>query len=144
MRREVFDVRDGRVKFTLDNRTGWASRDLARLFARGLKAYGIFTHVDIIAWPSPIRSRGCAQIGRGGRNGRAMVIAMASPSHFDLRRLARLFEHEVSHTKGQQHEDMSHDVLWSLGPVPAWAKVSLRWRGSRASLSRKPGRRTRH
>ena len=143
MRREVLGVRDGRVRFTLDNRSGWASRDLARFFARGLKAYKVFTHVDIVVVPSPIRSRGCAQIGRGGRNGRAIVIAISSPSRFNLRRLARLFEHEAHHTKGQQHEDMSHDVLWSIGPTPAWAKVPIRWRGNTPPLSRKRGARAR-
>jgi hypothetical protein len=137
MRREVFNVRDGRVKFTLDNRSGWSSRDLARFFARGLKAYAVFSRRDIIVVPSPIRSRGCAEIGQGGRHGKAIVIAMASPSRFDLRRLARLFEHEVAHTKGQRHEDMPHNVLWSLGPIPAWAKTPLRWKGSGGALSRK-------
>ena len=132
MRREVFDVRDGRVRFTLDNRSGWSSRDLARFFARGLKAYKVFARRDIIVVPSPIRSRGCAEIG-----GKPIVIAIASPSRFDLRRLARLFEHEVAHTKGQRHEDMSDNVLWSLGPTPAWAKVPLRWKGTRGTLSRK-------
>lgn len=141
MRREVYDVRDGRVKFTLDNRSWWASRDLARFFARGLKAYGVFTPREIIVYPSPIRSRGCAEIGRGRpgtcRPAKPIVIAIASPSRFDLRRLAQLFRHELAHTSCYQHEDMPHDVLWSLGPVPAWAKVKLRWEGQRAPLSRK-------
>lgn len=129
MRREVLDCRDGRVRFRLDNRSAWSSRDLARFFARGLKALRIFTFREIIVTPSPIRSRGCAEIGSGRRDGKAISIAIASPSRFDLRRLARLFEHEVAHTKGQHHEDMSHNVLWSLGPVPRWAKVQLRWQG---------------
>lgn len=132
MRRERIIARDGRVSFTLDNRSWWNTRDLARFFARGLKAYGVFTRKDIIVVSSPIRSRGCAQIG-----GKGITIAIASPSRFDLRRLARLFEHEVAHSKGQHHEDMSHNVLWSLGPTPAWAKVTIRWEKPRGTLSRK-------
>lgn len=54
-----------------------------------------------------------------------MVISIASPSNFSLRRLARLFEHEVTHKLGQTHEQMQHDVLWSLGPVPSWARGSV-------------------
>jgi len=133
----ILDVRypELHVRFTLDNRTRWASRGLALFFARGLHAYSVRRPRDIIVVPSPIRSRGCAQIGRNGIEGKAITIALASPSHFDLRRLARLFEHEVQHTLGQRHEDMTHNVLWSLGPVPAWAKTPLRW-----SLSRKRGK----
>ncbi len=141
MRREFYDVRDGRVRFTLDNRSEWSSRDLARFFARGLKAYGIKTPRDIIVVPSPIRSRGCAEIGNGKpgtcRPARPIVIAIASPSRFNLRRLARLFLHELTHTCCYTHEDMPHDVLWSLGSVPKWARVNIRWQGQRGALSRK-------
>lgn len=73
--------------------------------------------VDVV--PSPIRSRGCAEVG-----GRRMVIAIASPSNFSLRRLARLFEHEAAHLKGLDHERMNERLLYSLGPTPGWAKGS--------------------
>lgn len=124
----------GHANFTLDNRSGWSSRDLAYFFAAGLRAYGVKKHVHIIVTRSPIYSRGCAQIG-----GKAMVIAISSPSKFELRRLARLFQHEVAHLKGQRHEDMPDNVLWSEGPLPAWAKLPIRWEGSRRKrpLSRK-------
>lgn len=47
-----------------------------------------------------------------------------------MRRLARVFEHEVVHTKGLDHEHMPERVLWSLGPVPKWAEgVKLRYLG---------------
>lgn len=141
MRREVLEVKGDGVRFTLDNRSGWASRDLAKFFHRGLVAFKAKTPKHIIVTPSPIRSRGCAQIGQGGKEAEAIVIAIASPSHFDLRRLARLFEHEFAHTKGQYHEDMSHNVMWSLGPVPRWAKVTIRWQGDK-QLSRKRRRRS--
>ena len=39
-----------------------------------------------------------------------------------LRRLARLLEHEVRHTFGEEHKDMTTKVYWSLGPLPAWAR----------------------
>jgi hypothetical protein len=51
-----------------------------------------------------------------------MVISIASPSRFSLRRLARLFEHEVRHRQGLEHEAMDEETLWSLGPVPRWAE----------------------
>jgi len=71
---------------------------------------------------SPIRSRGCSEVGKNGKEGHDIVIAMASPKAFSLRRFARLFEHEVTHKLGSEHEDMSHRVLWSLGDIPDWAK----------------------
>lgn len=88
-------------------------------------------HVIVVA--APARSRGCAELGgRPGprREGIAIVIAMAPPSRFRLRRLARLFEHEVGHTSGLAHEQMSEGMLWSLGPTPAWARdCEIRYRG---------------
>lgn len=77
---------------------------------------------------APQRSRGCAEVGRRvhpNREGEAIVIAIASPSHFSMRRLARLFEHEVGHTHGLEHGDMRDKLLWSLGPVPEWAKGAV-------------------
>lgn len=59
-----------------------------------------------------------------------MVIAIAPPSRFELRRLACMFEHEAKHIAGLSHADMSNDVLYSLGPTPDWAKgLPLRYRG---------------
>jgi hypothetical protein len=59
-----------------------------------------------------------------------MVMAIASPSHFTMKRFARVFEHEITHTKGADHEDMPDNVLWSLGSVPKWARgVKLRYLG---------------
>lgn len=128
-------VRAPGVSFTLENHSGWDTRDLARLFARGLRALGVKRRRHIIVVASPIRSRGCAEIGekaygRRLREGEAIVIAMASPARFSMRRLARLFEHEVTHTLGYEHEEMSERVLWSLGDVPPWARnVRLRYKG---------------
>lgn len=139
------DVRAPGVRFTLENHSGWDTKDLGRFFARGLRALGVRRHKLIVVVASPIRSRGCAEVGEpltgtGStssynrrlriREGEAIVIAMAPPARFSVRRLARLFEHEVTHTKGLEHEEMSERVLWSLGDVPPWAKgVPLRYRG---------------
>ncbi len=128
-------VRAPGVRFTLENHSGWDTKDLARFFARGLRALGVRQHKLIVVVASPIRSRGCAEVGEKAynqrlREGEAVVIAMAPPARFSVRRLARLFEHEVTHTKGFEHEEMSERVLWSLGDVPSWAKgTPLRYRG---------------
>jgi hypothetical protein len=53
------------------------------------------------------------------------VIAIASPANFSLRRLARLFEHEVAHKKGADHRDMDERTMYSLGAVPSWAKGAV-------------------
>ena len=133
MARKPLLVRAPGVRFTLDNRTGWNTRDLARFFARGLRALGARQKRHIIVVASPIRSRGCAEVGvksfgKRLREGEAIVIAIASPAKFSLRRLARLFEHEVTHTMGYEHEEMSERILWSEGDIPSWAKgVPLRY-----------------
>lgn len=130
-------VRAPGVRFTLENHSGWDTKDLARFFARGLRAFGVKEPKLIVVVASPIRSRGCAEIGQkayGNRlkvkEGENIVIAMAPPSRFCLRRLARLFEHEVTHAKGFEHEEMEERVLWSLGDIPPWARnTPLRYRG---------------
>lgn len=50
-----------------------------------------------------------------------MVIAVASPRRFRIRRLARLLEHELRHVLGEVHEEMPERVEWVLGGVPTWA-----------------------
>ncbi len=105
----------------LENRSGYDTESLRRFVRRGLAAYGVrgIVHVTILA--SPIRSRGCATVG-----GRRMVLAMAAPSRTTsrefLRRLARLIEHEAAHLRGVEHKNMPRELLYSLGPTPAWAK----------------------
>ena len=97
---------------------------------KGLRALGVRQSKSIIVVSAPARSRGCAEVGRGRSEGGAIVISMAPPSRFSLRRLARLFVHEVTHTKGKDHEQMEHEVLWSLGPIPSWAQgARIRYRG---------------
>jgi len=76
--------------------------------------------VTIVVTSSPIRSRGCADV-----DGTRMVIAIAAPHAFSLRRLARLFEHEAAHILGFHHEDMHEELLYSLGEVPAWAEGTI-------------------
>lgn len=68
---------------------------------------------------------------RVDNNGKRMVIALAAPWRFSLRRLARLFEHECAHIRGYEHEDMKKDLLLSLGATPKWAEgTQLRYYGS--------------
>lgn len=123
-------------QFRLENRTGYDTADLRRFFEKGLLATGTRGRngdLRIVVSASPIRSRGCAEVGEmkcdaKGRcakaNGARMIIAIAAPWRFSLRRLARLFEHECAHIRGIEHEEMSRDVLLSLGPTPDWAKDS--------------------
>lgn len=113
-----------RRPLTLTNRSGYATEDLRAFFARGLSAMGVrkFRHIFVTA--APARSRGCADVGTVRAEGTIIVISIAPPSKFSLRRLARLFEHEVTHTLGYDHEAMSDHVLWSLGTIPRWAKGS--------------------
>ena len=114
------------LSFRMENRSGYDTGDLRSFFSRGLKATDTrIRDLRILVVASPVRSRGCATV-----NGTRMVIAIASPVRFSLRRLARLFEHEAAHLRGLEHEDMDRQLLYSLGPVPEWAKgINLRYRG---------------
>jgi hypothetical protein len=119
---------------TLENRTNWDTNDLARFFAAACEATGVFPR-SFIAVPSPIRSRGCAEIPKHspepqrGHSSARVVISVASPSHFTRRRLARLLEHELGHAAGLEHRDMDESLKFSLGQLPDWARgLPLRWR----------------
>lgn len=59
------------------------------------------------------------------------MMAIASPSRFSKKKLARLFEHELAHIRGKEHADMSEGVYWSKGDEPEWA------RGKRVEWKRK-------
>lgn len=115
-------------KFELVNRTGYDTGDLKRFFAKGLRAMKVRTRgkpLFIFVVAAPARSRGCAEV-----KGHRMVIALASPSHLSMRRLARLFMHETAHIQGLDHDDMPRDLLLSLGSIPSWARgFRLRYRG---------------
>ena len=115
-----------RAGFRLENRSGYDTDDLHALIARGLRATGTKVRgLRVVVVASPVRSRGCATV-----NGTRMVIAIASPNRFSLRRLARLIEHEAGHLRGLEHEKMDRQLLFSLGPTPAWAEgMRLRYRG---------------
>jgi hypothetical protein len=64
-----------------------------------------------------------------------MVLQIAPPSRFSWRKLARIFEHEMQHARGKEHEDMTERDYWSKGKAPAWAKGSkLSYRGRAPSL----------
>ena len=132
--------------FILENRTGYDTNDLLRFFQTGLRATGTRSdRLRIVVVASPIRSRGCAEVGQRVcspcedddretcctyNSGTKMVIALAAPWRYSLRRLARLLEHEAAHIRGYSHEEMDHDVLLSLGNTPRWAEGTvLRYRG---------------
>lgn len=112
--------------FRLENRSGYATDDLYRFVLLGLKATRTpMRGLRVVFVASPIRSRGCATVA-----GRRMVIAIASPANYSLRRLARLIEHEAAHLRGIEHGQMDRKMLYSLGPVPEWAKgMRIRYRG---------------
>lgn len=107
------------MRLRLINRSGYTSASLRAFFERGLRAIAPRAkgELTIVVTSAPGRSRGCASVG-----GRRMVIAMAPPSRFRLRRLSRLFLHELRHILGDEHEDMEERVLYSLGSTCEWAK----------------------
>jgi hypothetical protein len=110
--------------FTLDNRSGYDTSDLRSFFRKGLRATGVRTLKAIVVVSSPIRTRGCAEVSPD-RPGATIVIAIAPPGKFTLAKFARIFEHECTHAKGSDHEQMPESILWSEGDVPAWARGTV-------------------
>lgn len=129
------------ARLTLENHSGYATEDLRRFFLRGLRALGVRRDKRVVVVSSPIRTRGCATVARDAR-GSVIVIAIASPSRFSVAKLGRIFEHEVAHAKGLEHEDMrSERLLYSEGPAPAWARgARIRYLGRAPDQMRRLGR----
>jgi hypothetical protein len=127
----------------VENRSGYSTSDLTAFLERAFRALRVRRPIRVRVVPSPIFSRGCADVGRiackGQRCGlapgpRRMVIAIAKPSyqtpHEFLRRLARLVEHETWHVQGYDHDGMPEPILYSEGPTPRWAKgTKIRYLG---------------
>ena len=117
-------------KLTVRNFTGYVTEDLERFFARGLQALGATGDkiIKVISTKTD-DGRGIAFVGRcayprerGRCEGKSMVLMLPHPRQLTLRRLARLFEHELKHNLGLSHEQMNEDEYWSRGQLPQWAR----------------------
>lgn len=113
--------------------TSYTTESLKRFFEAGCVFHGVHD-LKLVCVTSPGRTRGCATTQPGVNE---MVIQIASPSRMSVKKLARIFEHELHHTQGVQHEDMSEEDYWSQGPEPIWA------RGLSLTLKSRNGKRTR-
>ena len=138
----------------LINKTAYDTGDLLRFFAKGLWAMGCRKDKIIRVLPTKGESRGIANVGacqnnqRGTCEKKGLVLFLPPPEQLTIRRLARLFEHEVRHTRGETHEEMSEEVYWSSQKtVPPWARGGqVRWRygqqlRSPSSFDEREGRR---
>ena len=114
------------------NHTGYVTADLERFFARGLHALGCKKDKIISVKMTSGDSRGIAYVGQ-------CAYPKPHPRGLTIRRLARLFEHEVKHTLGLSHENMNEDEYWSRGQIPAWAKgCVIQWHPQNRRLVRSP------
>jgi hypothetical protein len=121
------------TRLRIENRTGYDTYDLVAFAKRGLVATGTRPRggeLRIVFSAAPRRSRGCASV-----SGSRMVLALGPPSYNEtyegfLRRLSRLLEHEAAHLRGIEHEEMDRRLLYSLGPIPDWARgTRIRYHG---------------
>jgi hypothetical protein len=110
----------------LVNQSGFVTRDLYRYCLAAVRYYRVRGPIVIVVSPSPIRSRGCAEVG-----GTRVRVAIAAPSHQSeaefRRRLANLLRHELGHKRGLTHDDMGRRgdrgaLLYSLGDEPPWSR----------------------
>lgn len=117
------------ASFTLTNRSGYDTGDLRRFFRVALARLGVKRHKQIVITASPIRTRGCAEVGPD-RCGSGIVIAIAPPSSFTMAKFSRIVQHELAHAKGAEHGDMPERLLYSEGGALPWARnLRIRYRG---------------
>ncbi len=110
------------------NQTRFSTLDLQKFFVAGLKAMSASTSKTItVTMGRGSYFTGKAKYGSSPeRQGR--LITMRIPPRSDMQpskdraSLARVFEHEVYHTLGVRHGEMSADVLYCKGDLPDWAQ----------------------
>lgn len=122
------------MKLIIHNKTDYLTGDLRRLFVRGLEAMGANMGKEIHVVPNRKRVRGRASMANN-RNWQTNWILMKIPTNADPIRVARVFEHEVSHNLGVGHDEMHKDVLYCCQAVP-WAEgLKLRTRATKPRLT---------
>jgi hypothetical protein len=136
----------------IKNLTDYETRDLRRFFLRGLRAMGAKSNKFIEVRPKSGRftcSR--AQVGKidvyQGVDGKRwhlrearwirMLVYENADGTVNLQYFARVFEHEVLHSKGARHSDMSKHQMDCDLPLPDWAVgLEVRKRAPKPLLSR--------
>jgi len=129
------------MKLRIQNYTAYRTVDLRRFFTAGLRAMvvtrsktievryrsgrltcsratlGAFEEVSAVDADGLPSKKWRLDEGRWIR----MLIGKPSPSGPDLRRFARVFEHEVLHNKGVGHREMTPAQWRCDEPLPKWA-----------------------
>jgi|GEM_PF-5710148 len=127
-----------RLKLEIDNRTEYSKADLRRIFLAGMRQLDI-THRRVLV----VYSRSSSVTGWGAYYGTATNWRQQYGQHYadgryhvkmrlprpgrasDPARLAtsiaRVWEHELWHTKGRRHPAMHPELRWCHQPVP-WAE----------------------
>jgi hypothetical protein len=127
------------------NETDYETRDLRRFFSAGLCAMKASSEKVIEvrkqtgnlhcsrATLGEVRERKVLEQGdivRKWKTSEGRWIRMLTyqkDGELDLRRFARVFEHEVLHSKGAEHKDMTEHQMKCDLPLPAWAEgLSIR------------------
>jgi hypothetical protein len=130
-------VSGGPLRLVLRNDTAWNDADLRRFVYAGLRANGVTGTIHVHVTPSPIYSRGCAEVGCVRTGVCRLRLALGRPSYHStralwIRRASRLLDHEARHLTGLDHDRMPERLLYSLGPPSSWARgLPMRWTGKR-------------
>lgn len=139
----------------VDNFTAYRTADLRRFFAAGLRAMNAKSDKTIeVEYRTNARHICWAAMGRVVRTtvvdddgvtvrpfktyeGRWIRMLLPKPGEpVDVRRFARVFEHEVHHTKGAQHKEMTQHQRDCDLPLPEWAEgLEIRLKPEPAKLS---------
>lgn len=108
------------------NTTGYRSDDLRKFFRAGLKAL----HGRPNVWIYATQNRGPKIHGKAQLGGSWIEMFLPPPDKMRpnypfLLQLALIYEHEIYHHLGVNHKDMTELVLYSMGPMPEWARGGL-------------------
>jgi len=113
-------------KLTIQNGTKYRTDDIRRIVRAAMKALGVRAAKRVIVKPSRKHFSGRANVGSRTREAKTIWIWL--PPHFNAKEAACLAAHELSHTQGVCHGDMTREQYMCRQEVP-WAKgLQLRTR----------------
>lgn len=111
----------------LENRTAYSTTALRKLFTAGLVHAGAnLNKIISVRYSRSKRGRhhhGKAGLGNAAREGRRITMWIPKDyREFRVEYLACVWEHEVAHTLGVDHDHMDLALKLCCQPMPVWAR----------------------
>ncbi|NIR14587.1 MAG: hypothetical protein GWN86_11860, partial [Desulfobacterales bacterium] len=106
------------------NKTDYCTKDLRRIFLRGIKEMGASPNrtIEVEYGRTPRHDSTGQSSGMASIVGGWMVLRLPHPGKMDFKDFILTFEHELAHNLGVKHDEMEAGTYLCQGPLPKWAE----------------------